>query len=157
MIDRLVSAWRLRRDMHGWIAANPDFSMPEIKRAHGRMNPETVRSLVRRLVQAGFVAATRRGQRLDYRAVADFTEPQDAARERLRAVGRRTVPARIAENRTRARLDDGTYAPLPVVQLPGRMLARFVNLPDKKAPIQNQEGQGARGVRAGGFSSLGGW
>lgn len=157
MIDRLVSAWRLRRDMHGWIAAHPDFSMPEIKRAHGRMNPDTVRSLVRRLVQAGFVEQTRRGQRLDYRVVADFTEPQDAARERLRAAGRCTVQARIAENRTRERLADGTYAPPALVPLPGRMLGRYVHRPAKKAPIQHQERQGSRGVRVGGFSSLGGW
>lgn len=151
MSDRLDRAWELRRKVHGWIDAHADASMPEIKLAFERLNPDTVRAVVRRLQGAGFVEARRCGPVNLYRVKAAFDQPRDSARVRLREIGRASGTQRGAQNRTRERLADGTFAPLPPMAT-----ARYVNRPGRKQAISGQRGQGAIGGPRSGGCSLGG-
>lgn len=142
MSDRLDRSWALRRAVHAWIDAHADASMPDIKRAFGAVHPDTVRSVVKRLRLAGRVAVRRDGAVSRVRVAAPFDELPDAARARLAAVGRKTGLMLGEANRKRARLPDGTFAPVPAIVSPGR----YVNRPGSKPPLRNQGGQGAGGV-----------
>lgn len=153
MSDRLDRAWKLRREVHAWIDAHSDASMPDIKRHFEQVNPETVRIVVKRLKQAGFVAQQRCGPVNRYRAVAAFDQPRDAARARLQACGRAACARLAAQNRCRSRRADGTFAP---VALPSTTGVRYVHRPGKESAVKSQGGQGALGVWRGGLSSLGG-
>lgn len=133
--DRLVKAWELRRDVHAWISSHPGAAMPEIKRAFGSIEAETIRYVVKRICLGGFI----RVDKHRYWVEREFDQSVDEMRDRLRKVGVAASAALVEGNRTRARLADGTFAPGPVVML-GR---RYINRPWKKQPIQNQGGQGA--------------
>lgn len=143
--DRLTLAWELRRNVHAWILANPGASMPEIKAAFGRVNAETVRAVVRRMVDAGEIGTNGvSGHGVRYHAATLAIAPQDVVRDKMRAIGNSSAPRLAALNKNRARLQDGTYAPRP---------GRYVNRPDSKRAIANQGGQGAGGSWRGGFAS----
>lgn len=144
--DRLFTAWEMRRDVHAWIAANPDCSMPEIKRNFIEVNPETVRWVVKRLRLAGLVV----NEDNCYRVLRAFDQPADAARERLRDGGRASGRVRGMANANRTRNPDGTFAPVPFID----RLGKYVNRPASKMAIPNQGGQGASGAWRGGRSSL---
>lgn len=133
--DRMVRAWKLRRDVHAWISENAGAAMPEIKRAFGSVEAETIRYVVKRLCAAGYV----RAEECRYSVVREFDQPVTAMRDRLRAGGLALSVALAMANGTRERRADGTFAPGQVVML-GR---RYVNRPARRSPIQNQGGQGA--------------
>lgn len=136
--DRLVLAWLKRASVHAWLLANPNATMPQVKRAFPGMKPEGVRATVAALLRYGDVVEIRGARTVRYRAAKASATADDAPRARLAACGSRNVDDRIVENRMRTRAPDGTWKPKP------REPWRTVNRPDDKPPIQNQGGQGAR-------------
>lgn len=144
--DRLVKAWKMRRDVHAWIEANPDCSMPEIKRNFSKINPETVRWVVKRLVLAKLVQA----ESHCYRTLREFDQPMDAARDRLREGGRASGRVQGMTNASRTRNPDGTFATVHA----GTNRVKYINRPASKRAIPNQGGQGSGGAWRGGRSSL---
>lgn len=134
--DRLTVAWQKRSALHGWLLDHPGASMPQIKRAFAMIKPEGVRSIVRDLIRYGDIEKRGKG----YHAMRWSATPESAARATLQAIGRRTVQARVIENKTRSRLKDGTFAKMPPRIEPWRT----INLCEFKQPIPNQGGQGAR-------------
>lgn len=110
--------------------------MPQMKRAFASIHPEGVRGVVRDLVRYGDVE--KRGQA--YHAVRQSATTEFIVRGGLQAIGRRTVQARVVENRTRQRNADGTFAKMPPRIEPWRTINRC----EFNRPIRNQGGQGAR-------------
>lgn len=142
-------AWERRRDVHGWLVGHPASTMAEIRAAFGGMSGECVRGVVRAMLRYGEAVVYRGAECSVYSVAAEAVRHTDHARSTLRACGSRNVLARVEENRTRARLPDGTFAPVEARVSDGR----YVNRPGSKPAIRNQGGQGAGGAWRGGMAS----
>lgn len=92
MNDRLAAAWQLRHAVHAHLKAHPGSTMPQLCDAFAHIKGNTVRKVVRRLMDdLDVIIVNGPGSKARYRAATEQIRPLAETVERLREAGRSNV------------------------------------------------------------------